>query len=328
MWGKEDDKKPAAAASSKPATGSAPQDDVLRRLRDSMKNDVAGNARRILKDADANARNMRDGLKFLGGVARVAFAIASGIRKVGSYVPGPLKWCFNKYAKAWNAFTHVKDKDGDIQFSKKRAIGMGLVTAMALGSVWPIEWPMGERGILADLAFYEATKKDEVVYLHMPEEPGGNHIYTADGAYSYPASAEDALHYEIKDSFFNDAWNLVHHGKKFFPDYVKAAIPPVPSRCEVHSYGFRWKLISRYGHIYPQILDVSCEPIGLKGNDGKALTKADRGLIAPEQVQQAPAAAAPAAPVAPQTFAPQAPKVEQPAPGQTQPPRAAAPGGP
>lgn len=323
MWGKDDEKKPAASGSGKTTAG-APQDDVLRRLRDSMKNDVAGNARRILKDADANARNMRDGLKFLGGVARVAFAIASGIGKIGSYIPGPLKWCFNKYSKAWNAFTHVKDKDGDIQFSKKRAIGMGLVTALAVGSVWPIEWPLGERGILADLAFYEATKKDEVVYLHMPEEPGGNHIYTADGAYSYPASAEDALHYEIKDSFFNDAWNFVHHGKKFFPDYVKSAIPAVPSRCEVHSYGFRWKLISRYGHMYPQILDVSCEPLGLKGDEGRALTKADRNLIAPEKVQSPVAA-----PVVPQTFAPQAPKGQQAVPTQTQPaPPKTAPGGP
>lgn len=72
---------------------------------------------------------------------------------------------------------------------------------------------------------------------------------------------ENSIYFRIRATPFNEAWNVVHHGSLFFPDYLAAAIPVTVSRCTITTYGIRVKLFMRGTEIYPDLLESSCEPL-------------------------------------------------------------------
>jgi hypothetical protein len=70
-----------------------------------------------------------------------------------------------------------------------------------------------------------------------------------------------SIHFRIRPTLFNEVWSLLHHRTWFYTDYVAAAVPPVVSKCEAVTYGVRVKLFVRGLNIYPDLIDVSCQPL-------------------------------------------------------------------
>lgn len=265
-------KKEEPIVKSDPVKPSSVNDnDIVARLNSALGNDVAGEARRIVKDAQKAGQDIQDGYRFLATLGRAFAAIGRACLFIARHVPGPLKAAGRLYKEQiWDRFTYIKDKDGDEVFSKKRASMVVSLTAAFVMACNPFSFTVGPvtvpEGPIPDAILYAATVDKERVNLHMSEQPSENY-YTVDGAYTYPSTPEDSVHYRIQDGTFNEMWSWGAKGHPFYPERIKAAVPPVPSWCEVTTYGLRWRAFSRYFNTYPYILDVKCDP-GYDPNTG------------------------------------------------------------
>jgi len=167
------------------------------------------------------------------------------------------------------------------EFSKSRAGIAVLVTAFAAS-------PIGEKipfvgefipDIVSDHAIgllyeppYDATRmaitalfnggslNKETIYLNGKNEidPKGD-VWSVGGCETKQGCGpDDAISFRIKPSLMHQAWSLTTGHGPFLPDYVAVPIPNVPSKCEVTSYGLRWR-VSKWMNSYPVLLDAKCE---------------------------------------------------------------------
>ena len=152
-----------------------------------------------------------------------------------------------KYKFYWNKYTH--DKYGD--FLIKRAVAMIIATATSLFIlVEVIEFTF-------DAGYYLATRKEETIYLSDSVELEDG-LWGAKGCPTRECNSEDALYFRIKNSWFNNIWNIIHHGQIFFPDGISAGVPTGQTECNVISYGLRYRIVMIFNY-YPQILEVHCK---------------------------------------------------------------------
>lgn len=154
----------------------------------------------------------------------------------------------NEYKRLWNNFTH--DKYGD--FIYKRAIYMIFATVINLYIVYSI------LGFMVDLGYYLSTKKTEIIYLSDSVElDSDDNIWGVNGCPTQDCDSSTALYFRIKTTWFNQIWNLFHHQQLFFADGIAAGVPTGQTKCEVISYGLRYRILMIYNY-YPQILQVKC----------------------------------------------------------------------
>jgi hypothetical protein len=158
-----------------------------------------------------------------------------------------------RYVRTWDRVVHVNDKYGERAFSKGRALAF-LAGTIVLVLLLPFFF---------DTILYFATAKREIVYLNNSQEilPIEG-VHSVQGCLNLPCTEKDSIYYRVRPTLFNEVWSILHHGTWFFPDYVAAAVPPVVSRCEAITYGVRVKLFVRGTNIYPDLIDVSCQPLG------------------------------------------------------------------
>ena len=165
------------------------------------------------------------------------------IKKICKYL-NPL-WV--KYKFYWNKYTH--DKYGD--FLIKRAVAMVFATITALFIlIEVIEFTF-------DLGYYLTTRKEETIYLSDSVELEDG-LWSAKGCPTADCNSENALYFRIKNTWFNNVWNIFHHGQIFFPDGIAAGVPTGQTECHVISYGLRYRIVMVFNY-YPQILEVHCK---------------------------------------------------------------------
>ena len=156
----------------------------------------------------------------------------------------PLRNWYNKQWKKW-----CYDKYGD--FFWKRALCIICATiAFLYTMVCVLEF-------IFDLGYYLSTKKVETIYLSDSVELEDG-LWSAKGCPSKQCSSDNALYFRIKNTWFNNIWNIWNHGQIFFPDITAAGIPTGQAKCEVISYGLRYRLVMIFNY-YPQILQVNCQ---------------------------------------------------------------------
>lgn len=154
-----------------------------------------------------------------------------------------------EYKKWWISFTH--DKYGD--FIYKKAV-VALVS-----TIFTFYVIFGIIGFICDLTYYNLTKRTETIYLSDSVElDSDENLWSAKGCPTKECNSNDALYFRIKNTWFNNMWNIFHHGKIFLPDITAAGITTGQSKCEVISYGLRYRILMIY-NIYPQILQVNCQ---------------------------------------------------------------------
>lgn len=310
---------------------STPEDPFLAKIRalQAEAGATSEKARQTLKRAKVVSKNTADVLEGAAQVGRGAGWIGRNIlQPVWSVLNPFIGWAVRGYANLWNKVVHVTDEDGDVVFSKKRAGIMVLSTALAASGAY-FAAPEVAKGTL-HAAWYAASHKTERMVLNGHSDPI-NGIYSVAGCHSaitdiskmtkYPCdtSNENTVTWLVDDSLFHDAHSFVKRGDLFLPDQVAKTVPKVPAVCDVDYYGWRAKIISRWGHMYPRLIEVrNCELINISPK------KDFPAVAAPTTPAQSPAAQPPAAATAPATASPVSPAaneqkpivVAQPAPVQ------------
>lgn len=154
----------------------------------------------------------------------------------------------NWYSEKWNKYTH--DKYGD--FLYKKAAVMIAVTIVSLYVA------LGVAKFTFDLCYYLCTKKVETIYLSDSVELDSDaSLWGVKGCPTKDCDSDTALYFRIKITWFHAIWNLWTHHSIFFPDGIAAGIPTGQSKCEVLSYGLRYRIVMIW-NFYPQILQVKC----------------------------------------------------------------------
>jgi len=166
----------------------------------------------------------------------------------------PIKkfWSFctpvrNWYNTLWKKYCY--DKYGD--FLWKHSFYMILITIVNIYVF------ICFLGFILDLGYYLCTKKIETVYLSDSVELEDD-LWGAKGCPTKNCNSSNALYFRIKNTWFNNLWNIIHHKQIFFPDGIAAGIPTGQTECKVVSYGLRYRIIMIFNY-YPQILEVNCK---------------------------------------------------------------------
>lgn len=184
------------------------------------------------------------------------------IKPAASCVPGPAKAAVLGYKhQIWDRLVYAKDQYDTPYFSKKRAAGVLAATFLAAACL-PTVTTLG-----IDTALYATTvHKNEVLYLYNSQEifPEKN-IHSIQGCIDAPCTPENSLYFRSQPRLFNHIWSILDHGGFYYPDYVAGAVPPVMSKCEVTTYGIRFKPFIDRWDIYPDVLTAACQPIDVKG---------------------------------------------------------------
>lgn len=202
--------------------------------------------------------------KQVGIFARLAYQFTSAatwiwqkvIWRAYKVVRWPVVRLFRFYLWAvWNRF--AKDPDTGL-FSQWRG---GATLAVTLLFLWFAVAPILE--FFFDVGMYVATYRyRETIYLTNSQEIDPvNNVHSAQGCTHLPCSDANSVYFRIRGNLFNEAWSLWNGYGFFYPDYVAAAIPSAVSKCEVTSYGVRFKLFMRSTEIYPDLLESVCTPL-------------------------------------------------------------------
>lgn len=156
-----------------------------------------------------------------------------------------------RYKELWKKV--VYDKYGD--FLYKRAILMIFYTISAIYFLFVI------IGFTFDIVYYKCTKRVETIYLSDSVElDSESNIWGVKGCPTLNCDSNTALYFRIKTSWFNQFWNIYHNKHLFYSDIIAAAVPTGQAKCEVISYGLRYRVLMMYNY-YPQILHVNCQPL-------------------------------------------------------------------
>lgn len=160
---------------------------------------------------------------------------------IGRKILGIFFW----YKRLWVKLTHNKYDE----FVYKRGAAMMVATLIA---------PLF-MGLILQTTYYLATYKKEIIYLNQSEEiyPDDN-IWGVRGCHTKYCDSDSSLYFRIKPSLFHHLWDLGHNGRIFLPDVIGSSVPTGLTRCEVISYGVRFRMTMIF-NIYPNILNVTCE---------------------------------------------------------------------
>lgn len=162
-----------------------------------------------------------------------------------SFIAGKVFRIFSWYKHLWVKFTHNKYDE----FVYKRGLAMIVGTAAAVVFVC----------LIFQTTYFWTTYKKETIYLSQSEEiyPDEN-IWGVRGCYTQNCDSNSSLYYRIKPSLFHHIWSLLSSGRVFLPDVLGSSVPTGFTRCEVISYGVRFRVTMLF-NIYPNILRVTCE---------------------------------------------------------------------
>lgn len=195
----------------------------------------------------------------MNGIRTFVQMIVTAVSSVWSLVRTPVLFIFGKlsglfgwYGKLWVKYTHNKYEE----FVYKRGVAMALASLAALVVIPSILW------LLLQTGYYLATYKKESIYLIQSEEiyPDDN-IWGVRGCYTKNCDSDSSLYYRIKPSIFHHLWSIGHEGAIFLPDSIGSSVPTGLTRCEVVSYGLRFRVLMTF-HVYPSILQITCERYG------------------------------------------------------------------
>lgn len=189
--------------------------------------------------------NIYNGIKLLLKIVKVI--IIKPIKKVLDVCAPLLKW----YKTKWIEYTY--DRFGD--FDKVRGAKMILYTIISFYVIISI------LGFTFDLGYYLYTKKTETIYLSDSVElDSDNNLWGVKGCPTKDCDSNTALYFRIRNTWFNTLWNIKTNGSIFLPDVIAAGVPTGQSKCEVTSYGLRYRILMVYNY-YPQILQVKCQSL-------------------------------------------------------------------
>lgn len=242
-------------------------DDLLSKLKASRANDVAGKARKTLKDAEALGRNIND---IAEGVKKTSQTLGWLRKNIAAPVWSILNPVFGRgfraYGRLWNRTVNVKDADGDMIFSKKRAGLMVLATVFAAAAAVEVAPEIGRSAFYA--SWWAVSNKSEILIMQKADPSKGS-SYVASACHSWPCSDTNTIDFQIDDSAFHDIHRLATHGELFIPSVIANAVPAIPSACDIEYYGSRGKIFARWGHFYPRLFEVKeCLPIPAGFPDG------------------------------------------------------------
>lgn len=173
-----------------------------------------------------------------------------------------LKKFFSWYVWLWNKIALVPDAVGEPRLSYKRGGGMVVATMVSI-------WMFGIVGVFTtELIYYGLSNKRDTVYMSFAQEidPNGN-VYSVQGCEIEPSNAvfvcdeDSSLYFRVYPSLFHQAWSLNTRGRVFFPDQVVSSIGANWSKCDIVSYGSRFKLLMYFADFYPILLSARCTPI-------------------------------------------------------------------
>ncbi len=170
------------------------------------------------------------------------------------------KWIYNKYRLLWQKITYKNGK-----FSRARG---GVMIICTWFFVWFCIVPILD--LFSDTTLYTISyalgHKDEKVYLTGSQEVTYMHdqnIHAIKGCHDLPCNSENSIYFRTQFSLFNLIWSLSTGNGWYWPEAVAAAVPNQVSSCVITSYGLRFKWLTRGLEIYPDILAVECQPIGV-----------------------------------------------------------------
>lgn len=135
-----------------------------------------------------------------------------------------------------------------------------IISDHAVATIYEPPYDAARMGLTA--LFNKGNLHKDTIYLNGKNEidPKGD-IWSVGGCEEKPnCTAEDAVSFRIKPSLMHQAWSLSTGRGPFLSDYVAVAVPNVPSKCEVTSYGMRWR-ISKWFNSYPILLEAQCSTL-------------------------------------------------------------------
>jgi len=200
-------------------------------------------------------------------------------------------WILKSYKKLWIKITF--NRQG--KFVYKRAF-MSIVGTFVFIMLIP-----NFLMIFLNTGLYALTVKTETVYLYLTEEIYPNQgIWSLKGCKSVACNRNSSIYYRIKPSYFNHIWSLLTSFSLFLPDVLGSSVPPGVSKCEIKSYGFRFKTLMNWD-IYPDVLRISCEDkelhpaqgVGPVGEYPASNTPAPAKVPVPANVSAPPSGPAP-----------------------------------
>jgi len=160
-------------------------------------------------------------------------------------------WIYRKWRAMWDKV--VYDRFG---FNYRRA-GMFLTATLVVAYfASSVLW------MAFQITLYVATSSTDRVYLTFSQEiyPDDD-IHSVKGCTERPCTDQNTVYYRVAPSAFNHLWSLAVNWDIFYPDEVAAAVPPGISDCTVHRYGIRQKFLMRKADIYPDALQITCQPV-------------------------------------------------------------------
>ena len=167
------------------------------------------------------------------------------------------KWIFWSYIKVWNWYTYRADKYGARVFHKVRGGAMVLGTALALFLLMPFV-----SELAWDAGWFAATNSRHVYYSNDATPVSGFQTFQTKGCENHiGCSDQETVAYRIHWTPFNQLYSLINHRSQFLPDFVAGAIPQVPAKCEVLTYGLRVKFFARNFDWFPDLLEAQCMPL-------------------------------------------------------------------
>lgn len=240
------------------------EDELLKKIRQTREAQEKIDHNRSKAKSESRVERMSEDVNLFH---RFIFQLIAGLQwsfvNVGIPTWKVVRWPFWKlvkqYRRLWSLIVYQRDEFENLRFSKTRAGVMFTATVVFL---WFFMMP--SIGLVFDTANYVLTAKhNEIVYLTQSQEIVANelneNIHSVKGATHLPFDPEDSFYLRINDSWFNQLWSIVYRGGLFYPDYVAAAVPGIPSKCVTTSYGFRMKGIMRHLEIYPHLLSATCQ---------------------------------------------------------------------
>lgn len=118
--------------------------------------------------------------------------------------------------------------------------------------------------VTGHLILFVTTHTNETIYLTSANEIGED-LHTVRGCENLPCEIGNSVYYYVDSQPFTTAWAIVQNRDWFYPDIVASVVAPGLNRCQVESYGIRFKFLMKKGNIYPYMLNAVCMPMGGSG---------------------------------------------------------------
>lgn len=192
-------------------------------------------------------------------------------KPVAEFLSPYLGWIGRGYKKLWNKVCYKEDPEtGEFKLDRKRAGAMLLATMTAVTALTPTTmggWVRDGIGEVAEpvvdsVRMATTYESKETLYLSDSKETfPAQDIHSVKGCKSVECGEEDGVYFYVKPSILHNAWNWAVKGNPMYiPDHVVAPIAPGVNKCEVTSYGVRWR-VARWLQAYPVLLEAKCTPM-------------------------------------------------------------------